>query len=59
METFKCPICDKSTEDEDDFYCCIYCGAESCADCAGKCGCEDEADVDEDGPFRNPYKVSK
>ncbi len=40
----ECRYCHSSVVSDDWFYSCPGCGAESCPDCAGRCGC----DVDDD-----------
>lgn len=42
----ECRFCHNHNITDDWVYCCPSCGAESCPDCAGRCGC----DVEEEAP---------
>jgi len=41
----ECKYCHYTNVTDDWFYGCDQCGSESCADCAGRCGCEIEPDL--------------
>jgi hypothetical protein len=42
----ECPCCHNHNVTDDWVFVCTYCGAETCPDCAGRCGC-DHSDMDD------------
>ena len=38
----ECRFCHYTNVSDHNFYSCQCCGAESCTDCGGRCGCEQE-----------------
>ena len=42
QEETECKFCHYTNVSDYNHYSCECCGAESCTDCAGRCGCEDE-----------------
>lgn len=43
-EAKECRFCHYHNVTDDDVYVCSCCDAESCPDCAGRCGCDTEDD---------------
>lgn len=47
QETTECPHCHHTNVTDDNVYVCKTCGTESCCDCAGRCGCELDDEIEE------------
>lgn len=41
-EPSECPYCHQNRITDEDVYVCPQCGEETCTDCAGRCGCDDD-----------------
>lgn len=48
-EPSECPYCHQNRITDEDVYVCPQCGKETCTDCAGRCGCDEEGDYRNDG----------
>jgi hypothetical protein len=43
----ECPFCHYTNVTDSNVYVCQTCGAETCCDCGGRCGCEQDDDTEE------------